>query len=322
MKSPKDTASRVADRATVTATHAMEKLEERRSTAFGLAVYRRFEEIDGWTRATLIAFELITTVLPLLLIGYAYSTNFSSTFSLGDAVVNQLALSGSVAGFVRDAFAKGDAMRSIWSFIGVFGFLIWAIPFTALVARTFGMAWRREKFPLGQSILRGTAWFLLYGVTLATSYATRSSESSPGIQVEALLLGMLSLFVLWSLTPVILVRNGFVGWHNLWTSGVAGVVVMGLIMQPLGRIVVPKLLEGWMSFGSIGVALGFMTWAGIMGVSWVVIACIGGVLWERSASAHSVLAAEAGSAEAAPDVELAEPLSPGPLSPGPSAPPA
>lgn len=310
MKPPKDTASRVAGRATESATHAMEKLEERRSTAFGLAVYRRFDEIDGWTRATLIAFELITTVLPLLLIGYAYSTNFSSTFSLGDAVVNQLALSGSVAGFVRDAFAKGDAMRSIWSFVGVFGFLIWAVPFTALVARTFALAWRREKFPLGQSILRGTAWFVLYGVTLSTSYATRSWESAPGIQPGAVFVGMLGLFILWSLTPVILVRNGFVGWHHLWTSGVTGVVVMGLIMQPLGRIVVPKLLEGWMSFGSIGVALGFMTWAGIMGISWVVIACIGGVVWERSASAHTVL-----DAQAAPE----EPV---PVSPGPGAPPA
>lgn len=287
------------------AAHAMEKLEERRSTAFGLAVWRRFSEIDGSTRAALIALELFTTVLPLLLIGYASSKSFSSNFNVGDLVVNQMALSGSVATYVRGAFSAGNAMRSVWSVVGVFGFLIWAVPFTALVARTFGLAWKRASFPLGQSILRGTVWFALYGSTLALQYALRDRAHQPGHHVGAFLAGLVTLFVFWSLTPPILVRNGWYGWRSLWVSGLTGVVIIGLILQPIGRVVVPKLLEGWMSFGSIGVALGFITWVGIIGVGWVVVACVGGVVFERTATAGTVLEAEqinpaAESAPAAP----------------------
>ena len=43
----------------------------------------------------------------------------------------------------------------------------------------------------------------------------------------------------------------------------------------------------------MGVAIAIMTWCGVIGIGWVATACVGAVLWERSAPAETVIAAQA-----------------------------
>jgi hypothetical protein len=59
------------------------------------------------------------------------------------------------------------------------------------------------------------------------------------------------------------------------------------------RLVFPPMLDSWTGFGPIGVAMAIITWCGVIGISWVVTACLSAVLWERSAPATTVLAVEA-----------------------------
>ena len=62
------------------------------------------------------------------------------------------------------------------------------------------------------------------------------------------------------------------------------------------RLVFPPMLAGWTGFGPIGVAMAIVTWCGIVAIGWVATACLGAVLWERSAPEDTVIEAESSDA--------------------------
>jgi hypothetical protein len=76
---------------------------------------------------------------------------------------------------------------------------------------------------------------------------------------------------------------------NLALAGLAGVVIDGTILPLAARILFPQLLSGWDGFGPIGVAMALITWCMVMGIGWVVTACVGAVLWERTAPPETVI---------------------------------
>ena len=269
------------------------RLEQGRRTGLLLAVARRFFEMDGLTFGALISIELFTTVLPLLLLGFGYFSSFAGNASLGDLVVHQLALTGHTEKTVRAAFGTSAALRSSWTVIGMAGWLIWGIPMAITVASMFAKAWRRQQFPLVQRVLRGAAWFAVYLGTLITRELiliaiANHSAWQPGLYVAALVPD----YLFWTLTPVILVREGSRGRRFLAEAGLAGMVIDGVIVSTATNFVFPHLLTGWISFGPIGVAMAAMSWCLVVGYSWAGIACFSAVLWERAAPIPTVIAAQ------------------------------
>ena len=111
-------------------------------------------------------------------------------------------------------------------------------------------------------------------------------------QLGFYLLALIPVWVFWSLTPVILVRDGGHGFRYLTLAGLAGVVIDGIIIPVIGRVVFPTMIDSWTEFGPIGVAMALMTWCGLIGTGWVVTACVGAVLWERTAPTDTVLEAQ------------------------------
>ena len=87
-------------------------------------------------------------------------------------------------------------------------------------------------------------------------------------------------------------REGGKGPKHLMLAGLAGVVIEGIVLPLAARVVFPKLLEGWVGFGPIGVSMALMTWCGVIGVGWVATACVTAVLWERNAPATTVIEAQ------------------------------
>ena len=77
----------------------------------------------------------------------------------------------------------------------------------------------------------------------------------------------------------------------MW-AGLVGVLVDGVIMGVAVRIVFPVLLDGWEQFGPIGVSMTLMTWSGVVGVAWVVTACVSAIVWEHNAPAATVIEAQ------------------------------
>ena len=87
--------------------------------------------------------------------------------------------------------------------------------------------------------------------------------------------------VFWGLSPALLVPGLRLTRWQFLAAGLTGAIINVIILRTAVRAVFPLLLSGWEGFGGIGVALTMMTWSGVMGVVWVVVACAGAVFTER-----------------------------------------
>jgi len=269
------------------------RLEQGRRTGLFVAVGKRFAAIDGGVYGGLIAIELFTTVLPLIILGFGYLSGFASDASMGTLFVHQLGLSGATAHTVRAAFGTSKALQSSWTVAGLAGWLVWGIPMAITVAGMFAKAWRREQFTVLQRLGRGTGWFVLYLAMLVVRERIAFGVArEPGAQVGLFLVSLIPIWLFWTLTPVLLIRDGSHGKKYLAQAGLAGLVIDGVIIALATRLVFPSLLSGWTIFGPIGVAMALMTWCGVLGFGWVLTACFSAVLWERSAPIPVVVATE------------------------------
>src|SRR6478735_10485979 len=150
------------DRLLRSAQERYSRLEQGRRTGLFVAVGKRFGVIDGGVYGALMAIELFTTVLPLMILGFGYFSGFASDASIGTMFIRQLGLTGSTAHTVRAAFGSSKALQSSWTVIGLAGWLVWGIPMAITVAGMFAKAWRREQFSVQQRLGRGIVWFVLY----------------------------------------------------------------------------------------------------------------------------------------------------------------
>lgn len=158
------------------------------------------------------------------------------------------------------------------------------------VAGIFARAWRRAPLPLFSRIIRGSAWFLLYlAMMVLRERMAFSGHHTAGVRILLFALALIPVWIFWSLTPVLLIRDGARGMSYLAMAGCAGVLIDGVAIPVAGRFFFPPLLDGWNGFGPIGVAMALLTWCGVIGTGWILTACVGAVLWEREAPAETVV---------------------------------
>jgi hypothetical protein len=266
------------------------RLVEARQVRPVAAIIARFKEIDGGTLGVLVSVELFTTVLPLIIMGFSYLTGFADSASPGTVFSRALGLVSPLTDHVRAAFGHSSGLRSSWTFIGVAGFLVWGIPMSITIAGIFAKAWRRPQFGLSGKLWRGIAWFALYLTMIAVRERIAFGGDHHGaIRALRFVASLVPVWIFWSVTPALLVRGGGRGRMYLVLAGLAGVVIDGTILPLAARIFFPPLLSGWDEFGPIGVAMALLIWCGVIGTGWVVTACVGAVLWERTAPSKTVI---------------------------------
>ena len=266
------------------------RLAETRKLRPAVAILQRFNEIDGGTLGILVSVLLFTTVIPLMLLGFSYFDGFAENISPGTIWIRELGLVHPTSDRVRSAFGDSSGLRSSWTFIGVAGFAVWGVPMAVAIAGIFARAWRRAPLDLVPRVVRGSVWFILYLAMMACRERIAFGADHPGFSgVLFFIAALVPVFIFWSLTPILLVRDGGRGLTYLALAGLAGVMIDGLCIPLAGRIVFPSLLEGWNGFGPIGVAMALLTWCGVIGTGWVVTACVGAVLLERNAPSQTVV---------------------------------
>lgn len=270
-----------------------QQLAESRALSPLKAVLLRFKEIDGGTQGVLVSVQLFTVVIPLMILGFGYFEGFAENASPGTMWIRELGLDGATSDTVRGAFGDSAGLQSLWTFLGIAAFMVWGIPMSIMVAGLFAKAWRREQFGAGQKLARGVLWFLLYLLMIVLRERTAYGAEYSGLtQLLMFVIALVPVWVFWSLTPVVLVRDGGHGLRYLALAGLAGVVIDGIIIPVVGRLIFPMVIDGWTSFGPIGVAMALFTWCGVLGTGWVITACVGAVLWERTAPTDTVLQAQ------------------------------
>ena len=264
-----------------------DKLKRSRKTAPLVAVIKRFVDIDGLTLSGLVSIQLFTSIIPLIIIGFAYFSGFASNVSVGDLFIRDLGLHHPLDGRVRDAFGAPSGVQYVWTFLGLGAFLVWGIPMSIRVATIFAQAWRRQQFGMAEKLGRGAAWFVLYlGTMIAHERIGFTDQHEAGVRAALLVLSLVPVWIFWSLTPMLLVRDGGRGWKYHLLAGFAGVVIDGIVITVVVRVGFPILLQGWTGFGPMGVAMTLMTWCGVIATGWVVIACTSAIIWERIAPAE------------------------------------
>src|SRR3954451_23304621 len=93
------------------------RLAQSRSGGLLVSTVKRFFDIDGLTQGGLLAIELFTTVIPLMILGFSYLSGFAANESVGNVFINTLGLDGSSANTVRSAFGTSSALRSTWTIL-------------------------------------------------------------------------------------------------------------------------------------------------------------------------------------------------------------
>ena len=267
------------------------RLDERRrrltdSRALGpvAAVIARFKEIDGGTQGVLMSVQLFTVVIPLMILGFSYFSGFAENASPGTVWIRELGLDGPTSESVRIAFGDTAGIQSYWTLLGIAAFLFWGIPMSIMVAGMFAKAWEREHFSTGRRLARGALWFALYLTMIVLRERIAYGADYSGLtQLLMFVISLVPVWVFWSLTPVVLVRDGGRGFKYLALAGLAGVVIDGIIIPVAGRLIFPAVIDAWTEFGPIGVAMALMTWCGVIGPGWVISACVGAERWERPA---------------------------------------
>jgi len=284
-----------ADREDIRERLARRKRRLTASRALGpvAAVMTRFKSIDGPTQGALMSVQLFTVVIPLMILGFSYLSGFAETASPGTVWIRELGLDGPTSDAVRTAFGDTAGLRSYWTLLGIAAFLFWGVPMSVMVASMFAKAWEREQFRAVQRLARGTLWFALYLTMIVLRERIAYGADYTGLtQLLMFVIALVPVWVFWSLTPVVLVRDGARGVGYLAVAGLAGVVIDGIIIPVAGRLIFPTVIDAWTEFGPIGVAMALMAWCGVIGTGWVITACVGAVLWERSAPTETVIEAQ------------------------------
>jgi hypothetical protein len=234
----------------------------------------------------------------LIILGFSYLTGFADNASPGTVFSRELGLVSPLTDHVRAAFGHASHLRSSWTVIGVAGFLVWGIPMSITIAGIFAKAWRREQFGLSGKLWRGVVWFALYLTMITVRERIAFGGDHHGLMgVLRFVASLVPVWIFWSATPALLVRGGGRGGTYLALAGLAGVVIDGTILPLAARILFPPLLSGWDEFGPIGVAMALLTWCGVIGTGWVVTACVGAVLWERTAPSKTVIESQTDEAD-------------------------
>jgi len=184
------------------------RLAETRKKSLAGAVAARFTEIDGGTLGVVVSVQLVTTVIPLIIIGFDFLSGFAESVSPGALIIRELGLVSPLSERVREAFGDSSAFRTSWTFIGVAGFLVWGIPMSITIAGIFAKAWRREQFGLGGRLWRGATWFVIYLLMIGLrERIALGGEHPTWIRALLFVAALVPIWIFWSLTPVLLVLS-------------------------------------------------------------------------------------------------------------------
>ncbi len=87
------------------------RLAEARRLKPVAAIVARFNEIDGGTLGAMVSVQFFTTVIPLMIMGFAYMRGFADNASPGTLIIRELGLVHPASDHVRSAFGHSSALQ-------------------------------------------------------------------------------------------------------------------------------------------------------------------------------------------------------------------
>ena len=108
-------------------------LEQRPRIGFLARSIRRFGQIEGKHLSLVIAMNLFVSIIPLLILGYAFISAFNPHRSFGNVVVHAFHLTGTTAQTVENTFTTASSGKSTALSISIISLLITGFDVSATV---------------------------------------------------------------------------------------------------------------------------------------------------------------------------------------------
>ena len=208
---------------------------------------RRFLDIEGAQHATVLAAQAFTSLIPFTVVAAALGPGDKE---LSDRIVERFSLDGSAERNVRTLFNDAGEVESAVTWVGVVILVLSALSFTAAMQRMFQRAYGRERRGR-RDMWRGLVWLAGFAAWLVLSSALRDGFKELGGVVLAVAVTGVTGFVLWLVTPMILL--GRRDWRRLAPGAVVS-AVLGALAGVASAIYVPILMT-WSAerYGLIGI---------------------------------------------------------------------
>jgi membrane protein len=242
---------------------------------FGEASLRRFLDVEGTLQATVLAAQAFTSLIPFLVVGAAFGPGDSD---LSERIVDRFDLHGSAARSVEQLFNDSGQVESAVTWVSVIILILSALSFTRALQRMYQRAYGVGPTSWKEG-WRGLAWLAAFASWLVVSSPVRGALEDVGGIVFAIALSTVLGFVVWLITPRILL--GPVDWRHLLPGATLSAVLAALLTAASG-IYIPILMT-WSAerYGLIGVAFTMQSWLLASAFVVVVGAVVGAVTSER-----------------------------------------
>ena len=266
-------------------------LEQRPRIGFLLRSLRRYGQIEGKHLSLVIAINLFVSIIPLLILGYAFLEAFNPHRSFGTVVVHAFHLTGNTARTVENTFTTASSGKSTALSISIISLLITGLDISATVQLAYARAFGVTPLSGLQKYLRGAIWLLMLLAVTGGSLALRYLVvgRSPWVLVLVIPSYLLLQFSFYIVTPRLLLDLPF-EWRDL-APGAAVSTAAAILVTAVSSFQLHRWFNAYgRAYGSFGIGLGIIAYVGLIALFWVWIAAIMGVYWERRAGASAVAA--------------------------------
>jgi hypothetical protein len=267
-----------------------ERLVAMRAISIPTSIVQRFFQIDGIRKAMLMAFNLFISIVPLIIIMFAFTSRLRNQISLSQVFIEQFRLNGGTAAAVRQAFPTTRNILKMASVIATVSFSVSGFDVASVFQRTFADAWGVPRLSGWRGPTRGAIWFIAVFATFALGQVMQRmpAKHGPLLYAVAIPIVLLMNFVFWLITPrLLLVKR--LAWSDLRPGAVLGMIT-STSLWGLSIVILP----GWFSwygqgFGGVGIALALLSWTYVVSIVWVANVVTSAIMWERSAAIDEVV---------------------------------
>jgi membrane protein len=242
----------------------------------------RFFGLQGIDRATALAGQAFTALVPLLIVYGAFMSRADGR-DFADQLVQVFHLRGSTAASLRSALAPANTVEDEASALGAVLLVFSALSFTRALQRLYRLAWDQPSLGL-RAAKWGLAWLAIVVVVLTVRPIVLGGLHG----VPRLVVSLVIVAALWLLTPYVLLGTR-IAWRRLiptallTAAGMTALEVSSALWMP--RTVAASARQ----FGVIGVAFALLSWLVAAGLV-LVAAAAGGRAIDTGASPGGVMA--------------------------------
>jgi membrane protein len=224
---------------------------------FALRCARRFVEFEGIDRSVVLASQLFSAGIPLMMVFAALEPR-GTRKDFATSVIERFDLHGSGADTVRALFLPSTDVRGALTWISLLLLLFSVSTFTRTVQHLYERAWGLERLGT-RGAWRGFVWVLGLGVYLTLISLLKGSVDSGAVRLLLALASIPLAFAFWLWTPRILV-GARVGLRRF--VPVASLTTIGMTIAALATpVYMPHLVShNAARFGVIGVAFALLSW--------------------------------------------------------------